>query len=629
MSIVTRVARPPQKPLLVFDGDCQFCRRWIHRWEQATGELVEYAPFQSARVMEQFPEVARERFEQAVHLVEPNGEVYRGAEAAFRALACRMPWPLWIYRQVPGAAPVGEFAYQLVARHRDLFSVLTRLFWGRHVEQPAYFLARWLFVRLLGIVYGIAFLSLWSQIIGLVGADGIMPAEQTMRIVEGHTTNTGLDRFRAAPTLCWFSTSDSFLNAQCAAGVGLSLLVIAGVAPAPCLFLLWVIYLSLTTVGHVFLEFQWDSLLLETGLLAVFVAPLRLWPKLKREAAPSTLGLWLLRWLLFRLMFASGYLKLASGDPTWRNLTALEFHYETQPLPTWLGWYAHQLPEWVQQASCAAMFGVELIVPFFIFLPRARLMACGLFVLLQLGIALTGNYTFFNLLSVVLCVPLLDDAALARFFPQFLQQRASEAQAWSRATSRGLARRARRGIVAVVAVAVLSISLMEMGGVFAARVPWPSPMINLFRWAAPLRSVNSYGLFRVMTTWRPEIIIEGSRDGMTWQAYEFRDKPGDLKRRPGFVAPHQPRLDWQMWFAALGSYRDNPWFVNCCVRLLQGSPEVLALLEHNPFPDAPPKYIRALLYEYHFTTLADRRADSAWWRREFKGLYCPPFSLGQ
>ncbi len=636
---------------MVFDGDCNFCRRWIERWQHTTGDLVEYVPLQSAAVAEQFPELTRERLEQAVHLVEPNGEVSRGAEAVLRALACRTPWPLWTYRRVPGVAPASELAYDLVARHRQQFSFLTKILWGRSVERPTHFLVRWLFLRLLGVVYLIAFLSLWSQIAGLVGHNGIAPAEQTMRVIAQHSTLAGLDRFRVAPTLCWISATDSFLGAQCAAGVGLALLLIAGVAPVACLVLLWVGYLSLTTVGHEFLRFQWDSLLLETGFLAILFAPLRFWPNLRREPAPPGLMLWLLRWLLFRLMFASGWVKLLSGDRAWRSLTALNFHYETQPLPTWVGWYAHQLPAWFQKASCAAMFGIELVVPFFIFLPRrVRCVAFWVFALFQVTIALTGNYTFFNLLSLALGVALLDDRALVRFVPPFLECQLGEAQAWSRAAAReglkpvaesspgatpagwraSLRRRVHvghRALVVVVAVGVLICSLIEITAQLRLDVPWPRMFVRLTRWAAPLQIVNRYGLFAVMTRSRPEIIVEGSNDGQSWQAYEFRYKPGDLKRRPGFVAPHQPRLDWQMWFAALGSYQENPWFINFCVRLLQGSPEVLALLEHNPFPDLPPKYLRASLYDYQFTSLASRGVDGAWWRREFKGEYCPTLSL--
>jgi lipase maturation factor 1 len=624
------VARPVSKPLMIFDGDCNFCRRWISRWQESTGDCVDYIPLQAPRVGEEFPELSREGLEAAVHLIEPSGAVWRGADAVFRALACRRRWPLWMYQNVPGAAWFCDRAYRLVARHRAFFSFFTRLFWGQHVERPTYYLVRWLFVRLVGIVYLIAFFSLWSQITGLVGRNGIVPADETMRLAQQNTAPLGLDRFHAQPTLCWFSTEDSFLRGQCLFGMAVSLLVVFGIAPGPCLFLLWIVYLSLTTIGDVFLGFQWDNLLLETGFLAIFFAPLRPWPNLKRELAPSRVALWLLRWLLFRLIFMSGCVKLLSGDATWRDLTALIFHYETQPLPTWVAWYAHQLPGSFQKAACVAMFGMEFLAPFLILLPRrGRLVAFWLIVLLQIGIAITGNYTFFNLLTVVLCVPLLDDFAVVRFFPQLLQRGCGEAQAWSRVKPRQVLRLLRRGVVSAVAIVILIVTTIQMAGMFRVQPRWPSAMIDLYRWAVPLRTVNSYGLFAVMTTSRPEILVEGSHDGRDWKTYQFKHKPGDLQRRPSFVAPHQPRLDWQMWFAALGSYRDNPWFVTFCVRLLQGTPEVTALLDHNPFPGRPPKYIRASLYDYHFTTWEERRKDGAWWRREFKGPYCPPLSLNQ
>jgi hypothetical protein len=339
--------------------------------------------------------------------------------------------------------------------------------------------------------------------------------------------------------------------------------------------------------------------------------------------------LWLLRWLLFRLMFCSGAVKLLSNDTAWHGLTALTYHYETQPLPTPPAWYAHQWPVWFHKASCAGMFFVELALPFCIFLPRRpRFVAFWAFTLLMLGIALTGNYTFFNLLTVALCVVLLDDFALVRFAPARWSERVMSGPRppWLRPWPRPLAW-ARGAVLMLLVGLVLGVTAVQLLGM--ARVRWSSDhaLVKLYRWVAPLRSVNSYGLFAVMTTSRPEIVVEGSHDGRTWQAYEFRHKPGDLRRAPTFVAPHQPRLDWQMWFAALGNVRGNPWFVNFCFRLLQGRPEVLALMADNPFTDRPPAFVRAVVYDYHFTTPEERRKDGAWWRREFKGEYCPPLSL--
>src|ERR1017187_6880489 len=610
---------------MIFNGDCNFCRRWISRWQEATGDHVEYVPFQDPNVAQRFPELSREQCEQAVQFIDADGHIYSAAEAGFRALAvapCQR-WPLWLYQHVPGIAPVTEFLYHFVAKHRTGFSFLTRLFWGEQIQPPTHLLTRWLFLRLLGIIYFIAFVSLWTQIDGLVGSDGIAPAPQFMESVhnwpQSHNT---WDAASLAPTLCWFSASDSFLHFLCSGGTVLSVLVILGIATAPSLVLLWLFYLSLSVVGEPFMGFQWDALLLETGFLAIFFAPRQLLPGLTRESPPSRTGLWLLRWLLFRLMFASGVVKLAMGDKTWQSLTALTFHYETQPLPTWIGWYAHQLPLWFQKFSCGFLFTVELGVPFLIFAPRRlRLIGCGAIVTLMALIAVTGNYCFFNLLAVTLCVLLLDDAALRRFAPARWRNLPINPNRW----------RWPHWITVPLAVVVLLVTTMTLASSFREPISWPSPMVKLFRTLAPLRSFNGYGLFAMMTTARPAIIIEGSNDGQTWSADEFKYKPGAPTRRPAFVAPHQPRLDWQLWFEALNvtrpRYEPSSWFMSFCEKLLQGQPEVLALLKTNPFPNAPPRYLRATVYDYHFTNFATRRETGAWWHRELIGPYCPVLSL--
>jgi len=606
---------------MIFDGDCNFCSLWIRRWQHATGDVVDYLPFQDPRIAAQFPELPRGRFEAAVQLVEPDGAVYGGAEAVFRALAHkpREHWLLDWYYRAPAFARTAEWGYRLVARHRRFFSRLTRLAWGRHVEPPTHFLVRWVFLRALGIIYLIAFLSLWIQFPGLVGSNGILPVQSTMTMIrhQADAHHIGLDRYRLVPTLCWLDSGDSFLKLHCAAGTALAFLVMIGIAPAPCLFLLWLIYLSLCTVCREFLGFQWDNLLLQTGFLAVFLAPLQFLPWRSRATPPSRLVLWLLRWLLFQLMFESGCVKLVSGDPSWRSLTALRFHYETQPLPTWIGWYAHQFPGWVHTASAVVM-------PFLIFAPRRlRQFACVALLLLQALILLTGNYCFFNLLTISLCLLLLDDTALTRFLPGRLR---TVPPLNPQPSTPNLAKWPPQITVPLACISI-GISLMHLGSLSRLPIPWPRPFFAVYEWLIPFRTFNSYGLFAVMTTARPEIIIEGSNDGLSWREYEFKYKPGDVKRRPGFVEPHQPRLDWQMWFAALGSYQRNPWLMNFCGRLLQGSPEVLALLQHNPFPHAPPHYVRALRYTYHFTDPATRRSTGAWWRREQAGVYLPPLTL--
>jgi len=452
-----------------------------------------------------------------------------------------------------------------------------------------------------------------------------LPAAETMRSVQQQVEQRGIgfDRFRLFPTLCWFNSGDSFLQVQCAAGAAIALFTFFGIAPALCLALVWILYLSLTTISADFLSFQWDNLLLEAGFLAIFFAPWQLLPKSARASPPSRLVLWLLRWLIFRLMFESGVVKILSGDLTWRNLTALDFHYETQPLPTWLGYYAHHLPETFQKFSLLLMFLIEIVVPFLIFGPRRfRSFAAACFIVLQLLIALTGNYGFFNLLTVALCLPLLDDFTLRSWIPARWQTHFASTHHVSRFTFH----RVRIVLSVLLVVVILPVTLLQLTAMFRPSVS--APVISSFhQWLSPFRSTNRYGLFAVMTTSHPEIIIEGSNDGQTWLAYEFKSKPGDLKGRPEFVAPHQPRLDWQMWFAALGNYRQNPWFIQFCIRLLQGSPEVLALLEKNPFPEKPPHQIRAVLYYYHFTDADTRHRTGEWWRRERKDLYCPVLQL--
>jgi predicted DCC family thiol-disulfide oxidoreductase YuxK len=626
------VAARLSRPLMIYDGDCGFCKFWIVRWQQTTAGAVDYIASQEPRVAEQFPELPRERLAAAVQLVETDGAVFEGADAVFRALAYnpRFRWPRWFYERVPGVAPVTEAAYALVARRRTFFSLLTRMLWGTDPTPPAQELVRWVFLRALGLIYLCAFLSLGTQIFGLIGHGGILPTSHLMETARIQLDQKGvsLARYWMLPTLCWVSAGDPFLRLLCGAGVAMSVLVVFDIAPAACLFLLWLVYLSLATVCGEFLGFQWDNLLLEIGLLAIFFAPPQPLPGIKRPGPPSRVVLWLLRWLLFRLMFESGLVKLVSGDESWSKLRALNFHYATQPLPTWIGWYAHQLPAGAQRGCVAFMFIIELAVPFLIFAPRRlRSVGCALLLLLQVVIFLTGNYCFFNLLTMALCVLMLDDRLLVKFLPAKWPGRILKGAPAAPTPEKKPPRGWPLWVTIPLAAVVLLLSVPQVfytagilrGNVFGYE--------TLAGWAEPFRSVNGYGLFAVMTTRRLEIVVEGSNDRQHWLPYEFKYKPGDVMRRPGFVAPHQPRLDWQMWFAALGSYRENPWFVNFCVRLLQGSPDVIKLLEHDPFPDAPPRYIRAEVYEYHFTSFKERRETGAWWRREFVGEYLPVVSI--
>ena len=616
-------------PLLIYDNDCTFCCYWVARWKHLTAGRIEYVGGKSLSqyVGEQFPSIPTSALESAVQFVDSDGEIFSGAEAVFRALsyAPYWGWMLWMYQKIPGFAPLTEWVYGFVARNRPIFSALTRWLWGPALERPTYFLSRWMFLRLLGIVYLIAFLSLWVQLDGLVGSNGILPATEYFNRV---SERIGPERYRLLPTLFWLYPSDGFAHVLCAGGTLLSVLLVVGVIPIPALVGLWAFYLSLVLIGQDFLSFQWDILLLETGFLAIFFAPGTIPPRLSKESPPSPTVLWLLRWLLFRLMFASGFVKIAS-DETWRNLTALNYHYETQPLPTALGWYVHQLPEWFQKLSVIGMFGIELVIPFFIFAPRrVRFCAGYALIALQLLIIATGNYCFFNLLTIALCLLLFDDIMLRRFRWQRLFRRENRVEEHTPTEQLTTVPLYRTVLIGLLTVLILTVSGIRMGAMVLQRGTLPPLAQRVLRWVGPFYIVNSYGLFANMTESRPEIVVEGSNDGRTWHQYEFKWKPGNLKRPPRWVAPHQPRLDWQMWFAVLGgNYQNTPWFLNFMGSLLKGSAEVLALLEQNPFPEKPPRYVRAILYDYRFTELETKSSDGNWWRREQIGLYCPAISL--
>jgi predicted DCC family thiol-disulfide oxidoreductase YuxK len=622
------VTTPPE-PLLVFDGDCSFCRRWIARWRAVTGERVTYVPFQEAA--ERFPEVPRAAFAEAVHFRDASGTWSRGAEAVFRSLATAPghAGSLWLHCHVPGFAFVTERAYRAVARHRDAADRVTTLLWGHHVVPPGERLTSWIFLRALGLVYLVAFVSLWVQILGLAGSGGILPAGPFLHQVG---EDFGASRYWLAPTLLWTGAGDGALVGWCAAGTALSVLLVLGAAPAASLFGLWAIYLSLATVCRDFLWFQWDGLLLEAGFLAIFLAPLRLWSRPRSDPPPPRVAVFLLRWLLFRLMVSSAAVKLASGDPTWRSLTALRYHYETQPLPPWTAWYAHHLPAAVHTVSALGMFGIEGLAPFLIWAPRRlRFAGAALLAFLQVLILVTGNYGFFNFLTLALCLMLLDDGVWPRSWtgpggrgdpvvpaaaaPDAAAGAPGRKHAWPRAVPR------------VAALVLVPMSLVPFLGALDAPTGWLGPVPAVVQAAAPLRTVNPYGLFAVMTVHRPEILLEGSTDGTEWRPYSFRYKVGDPGRRPRFVAPHMPRLDWQMWFAALQGTVRRGWFLNFCDALLRGSPPVLHLLAGDPFPDGPPRFLRATVWEYHFTDPSTRRTTGDWWVRTRSGPYCPVLTL--
>ncbi len=456
-----------------------------------------------------------------------------------------------------------------------------------------------LFVRLLGLIYFSAFGSLWPQIVGLAGARGIAPAAHLIAAMRG---GFGARAFYYAPSLFWLFPTDTALVLFCAIGCLSSVLMAVRIFSRAATVVCFVLYLSLSSVGQPFTSFQWDSLLLETGFLAIFAG------------APWLV--WAYRLLVFRLMFESGWVKLASHDPNWRNFHALRFHFVTQPLPNPIAYYAFHAPAALLDALTALTLVIELLAPFLLFGPRiARYVGVSLLMLLQMVILLTGNYAFFNLLSIALCLWGLDDKAFASL-ARTLRWRYPRS---SRAIRPEPVRIA-GNLAVLVLVCVAVVQLLE------SLAPRASSIYRTLALVQPFEIVNSYGLFAVMTTTRPEIILEGSNDQLDWREYQFPYKPGNTHRSLPWVAPYQPRLDWQMWFAALGDYQSSTWVGGLMYRLLTGEPSVYRLINRPPF-DRPPHYMRALLYEYEFTTSAERDRTGAIWKRQLRGTWFGPVSL--
>jgi predicted DCC family thiol-disulfide oxidoreductase YuxK len=585
------------RPVLIYDGDCSFCRAWVDFWRSATGDSLEYLPFQEAA--ERFPDVSIEDCRKAVQLITPEGR-FPGAEGVCRVLA-GVPgyeWLYWCYRYVPGFAALAGLIYRFIANHRSPAWRFTRALWGEHIEPTTYRTASEVFSRVLAIIYAIAFMSFGLQVRGLIGSEGILPAREFLDAVY---IQLGSIAWWRLPTLFWWGNADVTLLSITWGGVALSLISLLTKAHSGrqrlVFIILWAYYLSIVNAGQIFMGYQWDWLLVEVGFLAIFLQP-------------SKSRVWLPRWLLFRLMFESGAVKLLSGDAAWRNFTALNFHYETQPLPTPIAWYMHLLPDWFQKISVAGVFAVELVLPFLMFAPRRLRHAAGIgTIAFQCLIFLTGNYTFFNLLTIALCLFLFDDAFFAR---------------WKLDTKPSSRRAPNRFVTAGVWTLIGFLSIVEFGNTLNKL---PAPVARAAEHIAQFGILNHYGLFAVMTTQRMEIQIEGSQDGERWEPYLFRYKPGPLNRPLPWVEPLQPRLDWQMWFAALGNARQNPWFIRMMIGLLKGSRQIDALFAQTPYSGVPPRLVRATIYEYHFTSWSERQKTGNYWKREIKGLYFPAVSL--
>ncbi len=541
-----------------------------------------------------------------MQFIAPDGRRASAAEASFLTLSHARGKGFWLalYRRLPGFAAIAEWAYAFIAAHRPAFHRVSLMLWGRNHEPPRYELVSFLFLRLFGLIALSAFVSFAVQAQGLIGSRGILPLAE---LVETLADRVGPQRFLVMPMVFWLNDSDIAIQAVCWAGALASAMLALNLLPRLSLVLIYALYLSLLYAGQTFMNFQWDTFLLETAIVALLMS-----------FAPTT-GVWLARWLLFRFMFMSGAVKLLSADPNWWGLTALTFHFLTQPLPTPLAYYVARLPTGVLKVATGAVFVVELALPFLIFFPRRlRFVAAFGILTLQVCILLTGNYNWFNLQTALLCLPLADDASLRRMSPSRLI-RLTQARASHQAP-----RLAANVVVSALALLMVFLSLVQMDERFGGDPPDAALMIEA--WFEPLHLVSPYGLFAVMTTTRDEIVIQGSNDGVEWRDYEFRYKPGDVMRRPSWNIPHQPRLDWQMWFAALDDPQRVPWFSRFLARLLENEPSVTTLLEKNPFPDKPPTYVRAQFYEYTFAE-GDEHAAGRWWDRRLLGLYFPTAHL--
>jgi Lipase maturation factor len=528
------------------------------------------------------------------------------------------------------------------------FSYAIRWLFSSRVGARDRLLVRWIFLRGLGLIYFSAFYPLLFQIKGLIGPDGILPANEYLQAL----ARLGVKRFWFAPSLFWFSTGPHMLMAVCWIGIVASILLVLNVWPRASLVVCLACFLSFISASQDFSSYQSDGMLLEAGFLALFFAPAGLRPGLGLRSPPVRASLFLLQWEWFRIYFESGLVKLASGEQQWRNFTAMDDYYQNGPLPTWIGWYVQHLPHWFHAFATGATLSLELGLVWMLFLPRRWRIACFFVVTAwQIPVIYTANYTFLNYLVTLLGVLLLDDRCLQRCLPRWIlirfhkelvapanvePGRDSDSAAEGTATKIPLRGDRRTGIphylhalgVAFTAVMLSWIyyaTTVQMIWIIAPEAPFPtSPVLAL----DPFRIANRYGLFAVMTRGRYEIEFQGSNDGENWVAYPFRYKPQDLDKPPGVYAPYQPRFEWNLWFASLGYWRDNMFVVSAEERLLNNAPDVLALFAGNPFPDAPPKYVRAVIWQYWFTSLAEKRATGMWWRRKFLGLYAPELTYG-
>jgi predicted DCC family thiol-disulfide oxidoreductase YuxK len=615
-----------ESPILYWDGDCSFCRAWVNYWRSITGDRVEYALLQEAP--DYVIQAAGGAPFQRIVLQCPDGRILGGAAAAVESLATASLAARLLNRtamRLPWFSQAAETVYAFVARHRSFFGRATQVLWGPAGPGASYRLSGWIFPRLMGAVWLSAFLSLWVQIDGLAGSKGILPVADHLDAIHAHFSNNGSvsTAYWQVPSLLWFGASDTMLHVWLAVGAGASLLLMVGLWPALCALIAWAVYLSFVSSVPIFLNYQWDALLLEAGLLLVLFVPWRA-RLTSRSSAPPAWGRLLVWWLLFRLMFESGVVKLfgfdAEGRNTWLDGTALNFHYFTQPIPVWTSWWMEKMPDWFHRASLGGVFFIELILPFFIFGPRRlRQIAFAGFTFLMLLIMLTGHYGFFNLLTLALAVTLLDDDS----WPALLRRR------FLRQPAKTGPPLLQRRVLPWLAAPLIFVTTWQLFVVLRAVSPaTAAPFVGPL---APLRSANSYGLFSVMTTERPEITIEASPDGVNWQEYRFRYKADAEDNTLPFLLPHMPRLDWQMWFAALemrASGQVPGWIMPLLARWQERSDTVLNLVDKKSSPAFAPVFFRLRLDNLEFTGTEERAGTGRLWKAEPLPQYTVEGRLG-
>jgi lipase maturation factor 1 len=467
---------------------------------------------------------------------------------------------------------------------------------------------RWIFLRALGLIYCSAFVSLLFQIRGLIGPGGILPAGEFLHRVAQHFGP--IARYWFAPSLLWLGSGSHAVMALCWVGLAASLLVTSNILPRVMLLACFVCFLSFVSAAREFSGYQSDGMLLEAGFLALFFAPSGWRPGLAADRPPLRASVFLLQWEWFRIYFESGLVKLLSGDEEWRHLTAMDEYYQNGPLPTWIGWYVQHLPHWFHVATAFSTLAMELAVVWMLVLPRDWRIICFWIVTpWEMAVILTGNYTFLNYLVLALGFLLLDD----RFFRLTPAPKPP-------APRHPVLSHAAMGVSAAALSLIAYVTTAELVTMVLRAAPLPMGPVTLLE---PLRIANQYGLFAVMTRGRYEIEFQGSRDGTTWVAYPFRFKPQELDKAPGIYAPYQPRFEWNLWFASLGTWEQNYLVTQTEERLLKNDPDVLALFARNPFAGNPPEQVRAVLWQYWFTSMRQKRESGDWWTRKLLGVYAP------